>query len=588
MLERAEKKTAPKLIWYGIFAASLIYFVSKVPSCGSQELQKQDTVEQPTTTPPTIPPPSNGCGKITYVEIKPVVDSKCVSCHAKFASFSALAQEGGDVVSRITADPNSSGRMPKAPNAPLSQNDQQLFKLWQSQGFIESCQTASAPPTKKNFYTFDQIEAAMNAAGQLLSEDERAKSRFLVLTHRLNEGATPQEMATLKAGVNKAVNSLNTKSSRLINLAELGPENSILRLNLDDVGLSARDFDLVNTDDPFKLESFTKQGINLKILFSTRSPWIHADNFMRVALTNNTYYKLIKIFGLNLSQIFQKLGVDFLGDQRNFSANFIGTSHSFISNDKPRLVTEFRSSDGEMWVTFDADTLAGKANRNLFNAPLLIDAVSLVNGVEQNFTFDFSAGEAIFQLRNGMQGFLLSDNKGNLLHKGAITVVHDNLSPISSEVINARACFRCHQVGMNPVIDEVKAHVDQNGATFGKDVTQRVDALYKDQPVNDKLFKDYNADFALALAKIQNSASVDSVSITLDPFELNWTLHKAANFYFLTDKDFSNALNQSAKARNQLGALLTGGQATVALDQVITANQDLVNDANLFKDKLGQ
>ncbi len=565
-----------------VLALALVYGIVRIPSCGpTQIVEKEVSAPVPSgsdaplpsgvTPGPTLP---TGCGKTTFAIVKPIVKKNCVSCHSTFDTFQVAKGKGNDFVTRVNLNPADPRKMPLGAGQ-LSDSEKQIFKVWQADGFLEDCPTGPVAP--KKFYNLDDVEKAIEDEGNKLNADERADSRFLVLTHKVDQGLPESEIATYISGAHKSVNALNTKTGKLEKLPASGPELSILRIELDDFGLNKADWEQVLLNDPFKIESFTNRGRNIKTLFKTKQPWLHADNFTVIAHENaNVYYHLTKT-PANFAALILKLGVQFSGDQRNFKAYFMGTNKSPISDLKPRLVTQFKSDDGMFWITFDPQALNGVANRSVFNAPLLIDTVN---------PLEFAAGEIIYTLRNGLQGYALIDAKGNLLKEADIGIVRDTSSPVTAVIKNAISCHRCHAAGVITTVDEVGAHVQQNASNFDPNDVQRVKELYKPQSENDKLFAEYNKGFAKASEALGASVGIDPLTFLTDHFQLNWSLTQLASFVFLTDDQFKAALNQSAQGKVQLGAVLTG--STVTLDQVKIGLPFVIKDARLFQDRLGQ
>lgn len=557
-----------KILTTGFACLVLATFLVKVPGCGSEQLIQESASPGPSVNVP------NGCGKVTFSEVKPVIAQNCLRCHPGFDQYALAKQKAPAMIQRINLDESDAKHMPqKLPSLPQDKKD--LFTAWQQGGFLEICPTQTTSP--KTFYNFDSIEGAIETAGNDLLLDERLKSRFLVLTHKVDQGVSAADLSIFFSAANKAVNSLNTQNAKITKLAQLGPESSILRINLDDFGLSVKDWDLIIANDPFRIESFTTRGKNIKNLFQTRQVWLHFDNFINISHGSaDVYYALTKVPG-TFDALVKKLGVNFVGDQRNFTANFLGTSRSPISDQKPRLVTQFRSDDGNFWMTFDPITLNNVKARNLFNAPLLIDT---------KLPFEFAAGEIIFSLRNGLQAYVLVNKNGELLREADPNIVRDVNSPVSSIIKNSLSCFRCHAAGVIPATDELRAHVQANASNFDAQDVQRVLALYKTQDVMDKSFRDYNAAYQSSQDKVDAQPALDPVTYASDRFQLNWDINQLASFLFLSRADFTNALNQSATGKQQLGAILTGG--TVSLDVIKQSIQQVIKDSRLFEDPLGK
>jgi hypothetical protein len=231
-------------------------------------------------------------------------------------------------------------------------------------------------------------------------------------------------------------------------------------------------------------------------------------------------------------------------------------------------------------VANDALTLSGKNTKDLFTFPLLLGTGG---NSQANYTQD--ASETIWQLPNGLQGYALWDGAGNRVDFADPNVVIDTQTPLGNKVINnANSCSRCHNQGLIPLVDEVRAHVNANAAQFIANDVQLVNAVYKTPPANVALFKVDNKQYTKALAALSVDEGADPMNVVTDRFLQNWTLNQAAAFLFLTPDEFTEAVNASPVAKQAIGTLLTGG--TVTFVQFTGVLQQLIADARLFQDPL--
>jgi hypothetical protein len=90
--------------------------------------------------------------------------------------------------------------------------------------------------------------------------------------------------------------------------------------------------------------------------------------------------------------------------------------------------------------------------------------------------FDFDGGEIIFNLPNGMQGYMLTDAAGNRLNEGPINIVQDE-SQKDFLVRNGVSCMGCHSAGMIKVQDDIRYELDK-----GQTETLRRDREGPDPP----------------------------------------------------------------------------------------------------------
>lgn len=525
-----------------------------------------------------VPPTGSECNKTTFAEVKPIITAKCVACHAGYDAYPTAKAKGADFVTRVNLPGSSSQRMPKIPSPELPQNEKDLFKKWQLDGFLEKCD--STPPDKKAaFINFDNIETAILDELNKLSEEDRLNSRFLVLSHKVDQGSLPPDMEIFFSSVSKTVNSLNDLGKRLTKPLRIGPEASVVRIDLEDYELQRKDWDKIIANDPLKIESFTNKGKVIKFLTQNVRPWMHFDNFIDVTQRNSAlYYDLLGV-PPTFEGLVKKLGVNYAADFLNFKAMLIGTNHSPISLQKNRLISRHDSLDGYFWFTYDPIALGGVKQRNLFEFPLLKET-----GSKQ--VFDFAAGEAIYSLPNGLQAYALFNNKGVRQDAAPLNVVTDVDSPISPEIRNASSCHRCHNGGLIPAVDEIRSHVVKNASQFKVQDVELVKVLYRDAVENTSTFKKDNEGFLKALTDAGIQPGVDPMNYATDRLLLNWDLNQTASFLFLTKEEFVELLNQSAEGRAQVGQLLSGGSITY--DQFVTILPKLIADLRLFQEPLGK
>lgn len=509
---------------------------------------------------------AGSCPQTTFdKDVAPFIVAHCVSCHAAFTTESVAVSQIDEMIRRTGLSPDDPGRMPKAPNQPLSDADKAIFTKWKSDGLLATC--ANSSPTPNAHLTLDDVELAIESDLNTLNSGAQVNTRYLVTTHKSDEGASADVLSGFAKGVQKGINQMSLK--RGIVLAQpVDSAKTVWRFNLLDLGLTAKDWNLIEGTDPVNLESFTNRGLTLKNITRTKKPWLHVDSFTFSSLQAKVYYNIKKI-SADANTFLSGIGVNINNQLDDFEALQAGFSNSPISLKKNRLITRFDSNDGYAWITFDIDNVAA-ANKNLFQAPLLKSASGKT-------TFISDASEVIASQANGLQQYALFNNKGVRLDAAALNVVADNISPFTPEIQNALSCSRCHNAGLILAKDEVKAHVDQNAAQFDLRDVDLVDQLYRD--VAPVLKADIDSHSA-ALAKMGILASeADPTSLVADNLRRNQTADSVAALLFLKKDEFLNCLSQSAEGRSQVGQLLTGGEVT--FEQLIASLPVILRDCKV-------
>ena len=120
-----------------------------------------------------------------------------------------------------------------------------------------------------------------------------------------------------------------------------------------------------------------------------------------------------------------------------------------------RLVERHRTPFGAYWRSYDFKTSAGRGNLLLF--PL---GPRFRGNAFDDQAFEQAGGEVIFNLPNGLQGYMLADAKDNRLDAPAPVGIVSDKSETSGtpEIVNGLSCLACHASGMKPFRDEIRGH----------------------------------------------------------------------------------------------------------------------------------
>jgi hypothetical protein len=315
---------------------------------------------------------------------------------------------------------------------------------------------------------------------------QRAKgTRYLTLTHLANGCTDEKAMNVYRQGAIKLVNSLS-RSSDVVRLEAIDPDRSILRINIDDLGWSARDWDTVLASYPYNTQPETQLLGVLKGATDTSMPYLRADWFAATTARPPLYNKLLK-----LPATFQALaveqGVDLDGDIKKFQAQRAGFQKSGVSQNN-RLIERHASKTGYFWTSYDFG--GNQARQNLFEFPL---GPGGANG------FNHDGGETIFSLPNGFQAYYLNNAKGEPLAQGPTNIVRDT-SRKDLAVTNGISCMGCHDQGMRKAKDEIRDSVVK-GKVFSLEVRNAVEQLYPAHDKMDQIIADDAKRFADAMAR---------------------------------------------------------------------------------------
>src|SRR5215203_4302479 len=164
-------------------------------------------------------------------------------------------------------------------------------------GADEKVRTASTGAPAADECTFNSQKdmiAIMAADLDSLSKSRAKGTRYLSLTHLASICTKDKLMAVYRQGAIKLVNSLS-RSSEVVVLETIDPAKSILRINIDDLGWDAADWETLVASYPYGQRPDTQLNTVVDGRTGTKVPFIRADWFAFVAARPGMYEKLLKL-----------------------------------------------------------------------------------------------------------------------------------------------------------------------------------------------------------------------------------------------------------------------------------------------------
>lgn len=519
------------------------------------------------------PTPPAACTKTVFDRaVLDIISTNCKGCHTTFTDYSTAKSQIDQMIYRVSST-KADVRMPRGKD-PLKPEDIAKFSSWKADGLLLTCPDPGEKPNPTHLDLNYQEQAAF-LDSKNIPLGQQADTRWLTTTHKSNEGEKTAVLKIFESAIQKTVNSMSR--ARTLFLAKAVDEfQTVFRINLSDLKLTARDWNLIENTDPLNLESRTNISLILRGMTGTRKPIMNADAFIASALTAKTYYD-IKNVSNNVTGFLASLGVAQNTQLNDFEALQVGITKGTISLNKNRLLLRLNGTNGAVWRTFDTDSRLVTDNRNLSKFPLILSF--------GNRSFRSDASEIIAAQQNGLLVFALFDAVGNRLNEAALTVVAHNVNPPADPTVRAaNTCSRCHSAGFIPRKDEIRAIVDRTAVLFPdlRDV-DLVDQLYRDPTL---AFANDNGEFAVALSKLGIAATdVDPISVSQDSLnERPLGLKEIAALLSLTEDEFRLALNRSSEGTQQLGQILTGG--SVNIDVLKKVLPQLLKDINYGKEPI--
>jgi len=436
------------------------------------------------------------------------------------------------------------------------------------------------------FYFAEQEEAILTDLNSL-DEASRKNSRYLLCSDQLNAFGK-KNSDVCKLGVSKLLNSISNER-QLISGKEVGAEGSIVRFDLRDIGLSSKDWRLIENLDPFKFRSETVRGKTIRFLTQSVRPFMFANNAAEVMLVK-AYYKLQNIPD-TLALFEAQIGVDAQRDfnQRDVGLVLIGMNESVItSNRQHRLMRRLEGFDGAYWCTYDTNDKNIEPiliNGQLVNQKNLLEAPFPVE-VRSNKTFVSDAGECIYTKPNGMLGFALFAADGSRADFAPTNIVQDTGSAgrgLSGTIQNARSCFRCHAGGFVPARDSVAAQIQQSTGFNAAD-KQKARLFFKGPDAGLAAIRNDNAAYLKVMLNLGIfDASEDPINAIVDRLRLEQNAKQVAATLGISEEELLVGLRSSTGATSIMGSLLQPS-GTVNFQQLIDGLPVLIVDMNLFKD----
>jgi hypothetical protein len=368
-----------------------------------------------------------------------------------------------------------------------------------------------------------------------LSNARKRGTRYLTLTHLKNACAKDEALKVYRQGAIKLVNSLS-RSSDVVRLEAIDPHETILRINIDDLGWEAKDWDEVLAVYPYNLLPESDLRAVLSGTAGTQLPYVRADWFAFAASQPPLYDKLLKL-PKTFDELAKQEGVDVRGNIERFIALRSGFQRSGVSQNN-RMIERHPSRAGYFWTSYDFAGNRGK--QSFFEHPM-------GPGGKHGFIkdgFEHDGGETIYSLPNGFQAYYLNEADGKQLDKGPTSIVRD-LSRKDLAVVNGLSCMGCHDQGMRKAKDEVRDLV-LAGRSFDKKTREAVEAMYipserMDQILESDTKRFQDAMYRAGLEPALKLNGVEMITALAKRYEDDLDLTLAAAEFGFSKEDFEEA-----------------------------------------------
>lgn len=356
---------------------------------------------------------------------------------------------------------------------------------------------------------YSLIENDLRAEG-----DDAVTLRYISLSNRSSQGICSEDLEADRAAMIKALNSLSTELGVAVPEA-IDDDNLVYRIDLGDYGWDqptsvdgvafVDKWEAIIAASPYAIEMEGDEADEAKLAAATAVPVLFADALIDVASIGNLYYALIGI-GESEDELLAQLGIN----EDDDIVLRAGTSSSRLS--RQETVTErleVGDLQGYYWARYDiAQEGVGES---IFADPLGFQEDSIA---------------AVFSLPNGFNGYALFDGAG--VRVADTDVLVDQVQR-DGRVRNSVSCSQCHQNGLLPISDEVRAYVAENPLDFDADTFEDVQDEFLPQAEIDAVIDGDIAFYRTALARAGLAGEgTDPVSAAYVRFDGDVTLSVAA------------------------------------------------------------
>ena len=488
--------------------------------------------------------PNSECEEL-QAEALDVLKRNCANCHNPIlneAGFDFVTDLdklllSGMIIEGQASDSPLFSRMTDGTMPPANELNQPSDEDISAVGkWIDSCPVNPvAECTERDWISTETIIDQMLKDIFTTSESDRPFIRYLTFTHLYNIGLCDEKLDRFRFGLNKAINSLSLNS--IITVPEaIDDQYTIYRIDLRDydweVNQGVDKWEMLVDANPYAFRRLDEDSRALQDLTETTVPFMAADWLVHDASEPPLYYDLLDIPS-TLAELEAQLGIDI---SENIALNRVarsGFKKSGVSlNNRLYEHHQLEESPGAFWLSYDfgnvqetEDEMGNPKFPNIFSNPT-------------DFTED--GGEAIYNLPNGLQAYLITDATGGRLDEAPVKIVTDPKQP--DKIVRAGiSCMSCHDRGLKFKKDEILEHVTGIGSTFDQEIQDLVTEHHPPNEEMEDLIEQGNQIFASAIAKLWDGPTDEGEPIIefFANFEGNIDLTRAAAEFGITPDDLS-------------------------------------------------
>jgi mono/diheme cytochrome c family protein len=505
--------------------------------------------------------PDPVANKSLELQVADIFKRSCYKCHGQAGTdkggFSSILEpsemldngfidpsdvEGSLLISKIV----DREMPPPGEEEQLSDAEIDLVKEWVANGAKDFNETQGS-----TFLSNEEIFKLIEK--DLLASDIRQRQylRYFTLTHLFNSGRSSDELGDHHKAVSKLVNSLSWKRN-ITKPVPIDVNRTILRIDLRDYEWTEQIWNRLTNANPYAVRYSTTSAGNCYNMTRSTVPFIRGDWFVFAASRPPLYHDILQL--PDTDRVLEKLlKIDVNRNILEETVMRSGFVRSGVSQNN-RLLERHDSQNGAYWKSYDFASNTGR--QNLFEHPL--GPVSSIKSVWSQRSFLHAGGEIIFSLPNGLQGYFLTDSKGNRIDKGPTSIVSDP-QQLDKAVVNGISCMSCHYNGIKVKHDEIRAVVEKTPTAFPE--RSVILAIYPATSLMDSKMREDAARFKTAVGQTGSSINQNGEPIAsiAKRFEKELTLVEASAEAGVKPVALKTAIEANSTLGRQIGVLLVRG-----------------------------
>ncbi len=407
--------------------------------------------------------------------------------------------------------------------------------------WIADCAGKSSCSDQDFITTDEMLMAILSDIGNNVPLEEQQFTRYFSLVHLWNTGWCDDKIEPYRHALAKLVNSLSNETK--VRAPEAIDDNRLIyRIDIRDYAWSKELWEVIAAFNPYAIEYVQDTADKIKEDVETRLFVLPADGFLAFASQPPLYHLILDIpetrqelearFGIDVEA---NIAEEILNNpdkvaRAGFHKSDVSFHHRMIERH------EFPDASNRIyWVSYDFKGNDGA--RNFFVDP---------------FNFSEDGGEIIFNLPNGLQGYMLVNANGQRLDTAPPDVVKDK-NQEDGIVVNGVSCMGCHAQGMIMVDDDLRFEIDNGGGIgiFDPDEKVAIQNLFPKRTEFQELLMDDAGRFtsAVSAAGVPTEGDKEPVLAVFLAFDEDVALRRAAAELGLTASDFKELIG-SLKTRD--------------------------------------